>query len=116
MWTYQRKPLTEIPDGYVAFVYMITNLANDRKYLGKKLFRFTRKVKGKRNRKVIDSDWLTYYGSNKELKADVEALGPDQFKREILHLCNSKGELPTWRPSLSKHNALIREDLLQFMD
>jgi Putative endonuclease segE, GIY-YIG domain len=111
MWTYKKKPLTEIPDGYVAFVYMITNLSDGRKYIGKKMFRFTRKVKGKRKRKVIDSDWLSYYGSNKELKADVETLGPDQFEREILHLCKSKGDASYMEAKLQfKHNALIRED------
>ena len=64
------------------------------KYIGKKLFKFTRstKKKGKRVKKQVDSDWLDYYGSNKELLGDVEALGKKSFKRKILHLCKSKGE------------------------
>jgi hypothetical protein len=94
MWIHNDIPLDEIPEGYLAFVYLITNLTNGKKYVGKKLFRFTRsrKTKGKRVKKTVDSDWKSYYGSNKELQADVEQLGSEQFRREVLHLCKSKGE------------------------
>lgn len=93
-WYYQNNPLTEIPEGYVAFVYLITNLTNDRKYVGKKLFKFTKSTrrKGKRVKKQVDSDWQEYFGSNKELLADVQSLGKDKFKREIIRLCKTKGE------------------------
>ena len=93
-WTYKRKQFTEVPEGIIAFVYEITNEVDGRKYIGKKLFKFTRstKKKGKRVKKQVDSDWLDYYGSNKELIGDVEALGKKSFKRKILHLCKSKGE------------------------
>lgn len=94
MWTYNGKPLEEIPEGFVAFVYLITNNTDGRMYVGKKLFRFTRssKRKGKRVKKVVDSDWLDYFGSNKELLGDVEGLGKGSFTREILYLCKTKGE------------------------
>ena len=36
-WTYKNKIITEIPDGVEAFVYLITNLTNNRKYIGKGL-------------------------------------------------------------------------------
>ena len=93
-WIYQDEPFTEIPDGIVAFVYEITNLKTGRKYIGKKLFKFTRttKKKGKRVKKQIDSDWVEYYGSNKELLSHVDLFGKEKFKREILYLCKSKGE------------------------
>jgi hypothetical protein len=94
MWTLNNEPLTEIPDGYVAFVYLITNLKTGRQYVGKKLFRFTksRKVKGRRQKKLVSSDWIAYHGSNKVLKEEVSVLGEEHFKREILHLCRTKGE------------------------
>jgi len=94
MWLYKNTPLEEIPDGYVSFVYLITNQVTGRKYIGKKLFKFTRstKKKGKRVKKEVDSDWKDYYGSNKELNEHVELYGKDKFKREILYLCKSKGE------------------------
>ena len=93
-WTYNKEPLTEIPEGYTSFVYLITCVPTGRKYIGKKLFKFTRtaKKKGKRVKKQIDSDWLDYYGSNKELLQHVEIFGKEKFTREILHLCKSKGE------------------------
>lgn len=93
-WIYNNEPLEEIPEGYMAFVYCITNTVDGRRYIGKKLFKFTRstKKKGKKVKKQVDSDWKDYYGSNKELLGDVEALGKKDFTREILHLCKSKGE------------------------
>lgn len=94
MWTYNKEPFTEIPEGYIAFVYIITCVPTGRKYIGKKLFKFTRssKRKGKRVKKQVDSDWLDYYGSNKELLQHVEIFGKEKFTREILYLCKSKGE------------------------
>lgn len=96
MWLYQDKEFTEDQtEGYVGFVYLIENLANGKKYIGKKLFSSVRrkKVKGKTRRKktVKQSDWLSYYGSNKELLEDVKKYGESNFLRTILHLCKTKG-------------------------
>lgn len=92
-WIYEGKPFTD-PGEYVGFVYLIENKISGRRYLGKKLFKFRRtiKKKGKNKKKTIDSDWELYYGSNKELNEDVSRLGKEYFRREILHLCRSKGE------------------------
>lgn len=81
-------------DEYIGFVYNITNLTNNRQYIGKKLFKRskTKQVKGKKKRTVVESDWKNYYGSNKELLEDVEKLGVNNFKREVLRFCKSKGE------------------------
>ena len=94
MWFYNNEQITELPEDCVGFVYLITNLTNNRKYVGKKLFKFTRstKKKGKRVKKQVDSDWLDYYGSNKELLHHVEIFGKEKFTREIIRLCKSKGE------------------------
>jgi hypothetical protein len=69
-------------------------MSNGKKYIGKKLLKFrrTKQIKGKKKKTTIESDWKNYYGSNKELKADVEALGAHNFRREILRLCKTKGE------------------------
>lgn len=93
MWIYEDKEFLDW-EGYTSFVYLITNLANGRRYIGKKSFTFakTRQVKGKKKRSRVESDWKTYYGSSDELLADVEKYGADNFKREILRLCTSKGE------------------------
>ena len=94
MWMYNNEPIIEINPKYIAFVYMITNLTDGRKYIGKKLTKFsrTKMVKGKKKRVQVDSDWQTYWSSSDELKKDVSELGEHNFKREILHFCISKGE------------------------
>jgi hypothetical protein len=94
-WTYESIEFTEdLVGDNIGFVYQITNLANKRKYIGKKLFHSakTKQVKGKKKRYKVPSDWKTYYGSNEELKKDVKEMGEENFIRDILHLCKSKGE------------------------
>ena len=97
-WTYQGKIVEEISEEYIGFVYLITNLTNNKKYIGKKLakFKVTKKpLKGKKNkrRSTKESDWRDYWGSSDTLNADVENLGPQNFTREILYYCTSRGEL-----------------------
>jgi len=98
-WTYKEAGVTDLDMiGNVGFVYLITNLKTNRKYIGKKRFWFvkTRTVKKKKKREKVPSDWKEYYGSNKELQADVEALGLHQFKREVLYMCKTLGECTYW--------------------
>ncbi len=87
----------------MGFVYLITNITNNRKYIGKKLAKFSKttqktvKLKNgnKKKRKIrskVDSDWQDYYGSSPELTRDVELLGKENFQREILYYCRSKSE------------------------
>ena len=97
-WTYQQQILQEIPEGHIGFVYIITNLITGQKYIGKKLAQFKKTrppLKGKRlkRRSMIESDWRDYWGSSERLQADIEALGPENFTREILYLCKSKAEM-----------------------
>ena len=96
-WTYDNKVVDELPKDCVGFVYEITNTVSGRKYIGKKLARFKRSrkpLKGRVNKRryTVESDWQDYFGSSDQLLADVELLGKDKFKREILFYCNSKGE------------------------
>ena len=94
-WIYNQEPITEIPEGAIGFVYLITNQANGMKYIGKKNFYFskTKQVKGKKKRIKVESDWRDYYGSNKALVEHVSLFGENKFVREIVHLCKSKGEM-----------------------
>lgn len=98
-WLYRGTPLKseDIGDNY-GFIYVITDLRNNKKYVGKKLFwsKKTRQVKGKKKRSVVESNWMDYYGSSLELLVEIESAGQDSFKREVLHLCKSKGECNYW--------------------
>ena len=97
MWIHEGKEFTD-PDKWVGFVYLITDKSNGKKYVGKKNFWSTRKLpplKGQKRRrtKKSESDWKDYYGSSEEVKSLVESQGCDNFTREILHLCDSKGAM-----------------------
>lgn len=98
MWTYNGKIVDEKTiEGYVAFVYLITNNETGKAYIGKKRLNKLRTkppLKGKtRKRKIrTESNWREYYGSSKLLQEDVDKLGADKFTREILRLCKTLSE------------------------
>ena len=100
-WLYEQTQIETLPEDCVGFVYLITNKLSGRKYIGKKLAKFSKTTykvvklkngnkKRKKIRSKIESDWQLYYGSNDQLNQDILALGADNFTREILFYCNSK--------------------------
>tara|TARA_B100001094_G_scaffold98303_2_gene94454 strand:+ start:733 stop:1167 length:435 start_codon:yes stop_codon:yes gene_type:complete len=100
-WLYEGKPYNPpeefSTDDYWAFVYLITNRATAQKYIGKKFFwskKVLPKTKSRKRRKItyVESDWRTYYGSNRVLNEEREQAGNDMYYRQILHLCKTKGE------------------------
>ena len=102
-WHYNNQSVETLPDDCIGFVYQITNNLSGRKYIGKKLAKFSKTTykivkqkngtkKRKKIRSKIDSDWREYYGSSPELTADVINLGTENFTREILYYCKSKSE------------------------
>jgi hypothetical protein len=102
-WYYNGQIVTELPEDCAGFVYLITNTTNGKMYVGKKLAKFAKttykvvKLKNgnKKRKKIkskIDSDWQQYYGSSPNLTEDINRLGNDNFRREILYYCKSKAE------------------------
>ena len=92
MWTYQDQIVNELPNDCVGYVYLITNLTNGRKYIGKKLAKFAKTAyktvilkngtkKKKKIRSKIESNWQEYYGSSRELTAYIAKKGKEKLKR-----------------------------------
>ena len=118
-WTYEEKefnPDDEFLEPYQGFVYMITELDTGKKYIGKKFFwkPKTLPVTKTRKRKVktrVQSDWPKYHGSSAEVKTLVEEKGSDNFKREILKLCRTKGECSYYEAKLQfQYDVLLSDE------
>ena len=103
VWLFENSQVDVLPDDCVGFVYLITNNATGKRYIGKKLAKFSRTTyrvvkqkngikKRKKIKSKIDSDWQLYYGSNDQLNKDIQQLGTQSFTREILFYCGSKAE------------------------
>ena len=111
-WTYNKEEITDVEqlDKHImGFVYKIDHIPSNKSYIGKKFLIFTRKQKlGKKELKVFEgqkgrppkfkvvtkeSDWKTYWSSNKHLVELVKTEPEENFKRTIIKLCTSKKEL-----------------------
>ena len=92
-WVFEGIPfLSENIDDKFGFVYLITNIQNNRKYIGRKYFWQFRTPRGKKRKVKSESDWKNYYGSCPELKEDIDKLGRENFSRTILSLHKTKGK------------------------
>tara|TARA_B100001057_G_scaffold480861_1_gene554204 strand:+ start:325 stop:729 length:405 start_codon:yes stop_codon:yes gene_type:complete len=116
MWVYENKDFDQTPDEFQGFVYMVTEKDTGKKYIGKKFFwkPKTLPVTKSRKRRVrtrVESDWRTYYGSSKEVKTLVESKGKNNYKREILRLCKTKGECSYYEAKLQfQYDVLLSDE------
>jgi hypothetical protein len=60
--------------------------------------------------KLVESDWKSYYGSNEQLKLLVENKSADNYKREILILCKTKGDCSYYEAKLQFENDVLLKD------
>ncbi len=110
-WQYNGEVFTDVPKGMEGFVYIITNLTNNKKYIGKKHFWTRQKDRKTGRRKTLESDWKNYFGSCDELNEDVKTLGKEHFLREILYLCPHKKSMSYYETyEQFKRNVLLSED------
>lgn len=128
-WLHEEKEIVDIsqfPEGAVGFVYFITNLKSEKFYIGKKalymnqsklltkkeMLEWSKPGRIPKKRKIRkESDWKTYYGSNKLIKEEVKTLGEDKFQRNILKFCFSKKQMSYWEQYYQfEYNVLFRED------
>lgn len=108
-WTYQNEEITGIsdfPNGTFGFIYRVVHIPSGKAYIGKKVLQHTRKVKltkkelaeyegvvGRRpsyRLAVKESDWKTYWGSNKYLKELMKEEPLDNFERQIIACAPTK--------------------------
>ncbi len=113
MWTYRNKEFNQTEaEGYFGFVYIITHIPTNRKYVGRKFFTKagTKQVNGKKKKIRKVSDWQTYWSSSEMLQEEVKQNGEDQYTREILYLCKTKSELSYWETyEIFNRHALLNE-------
>ena len=116
MWLYNNQEFKETPEEFQGFVYCITELNTGMMYIGKKFFwkPKTLPVTKTRKRKVktrVVSDWKKYFGSSEQVKSLVEEKGAENFKREVLKLCRTKGECSYYEAKLQfEYDVLLREE------
>lgn len=108
--------ISKFPPNSYGFVYKIRHIPSDKIYIGKKILVNLRKVKltkkdlslyenqpgrkpsHKRIRK--ESNWKTYWGSNKELLELVKNEPDENFERQILKIASSKKLLTYYETQL----------------
>lgn len=114
-WVHKTLPITSInhmPENTFGFIYKVTHIPTKKKYIGKKVLYFERnkklgkkelailteerKAKGLRGRTPLkkkittESDWKTYFGSQKEILELVKEGKLEDFQREILQYVPDK--------------------------
>lgn len=115
-WLYNEQIFDETPEEYQGFVYLITELDTGKKYIGKKFFWKPKtlpitKTRKRRVKTRVESDWRKYYGSSITVKNLVEEKGLDNWKREILKLCETKGECSYYEAKLQfEHDVLLTDE------
>lgn len=120
-WLYNNEVMldnTQFPEKAIGFVYRIERISDGKFYLGKKLAYFTKTTvktvtlkngtkKKKKIRSFVPSDWQTYWSSSAELVKDVQDLGEEAFKREILCFCGNKGSLSYYELCYQMDNRVL---------
>lgn len=105
-----------VPEETYGFIYEITNLTNNKKYIGKKQMVSIKKLaplKGKKNKRhrKVETDWREYCSSSNELLEDIKQVGKKNFKFKILQFCNSKWELAYYEAKLQfECEVLLKEE------
>ena len=111
-WLYDGKVFeSEDIKDYFGFCYILSDLENGMKYIGRKYFYSVRKKKGIRKKVRSESDWKTYYSSSKKIQQMVLESGPNRFKREILSLYKTKGQV-----NYNETKLLFQHNVLEAVD
>lgn len=82
-------------DNIHGFIYIVEEISTGKIYIGQKHV-WTNKVttiNKKKKKQKIESDWKSYYGSSGYINNKIEKEGTSDFKRYIIALCISDGNL-----------------------
>ena len=113
-WLYEGEILDEVPESAFGFIYQITDLTTNRKYIGRKYFEQKRRVKkkGQKRRKVVrkDSGWRDYTGSSKPLNEAITKNGKGKFRFEILEFGYTKGQVNYLEENIQHRLQVILDD------
>jgi hypothetical protein len=105
------KTIEDFPQDCFGFIYEIKNTITGKFYIGKKSLyhnikkKLTKKElaeqsgpgrKATTKRVQKESDWATYWGSNKEILAEIKTNGNLAFTRQIIKMVRTKKELTYW--------------------
>lgn len=118
MWLFEEKvvgSIEDMPENTFGFIYEVEHIPSGRKYLGKKVLQFTRKLpplKGYRRKRTVvkESDWKDYYGSQAEIKKLVKEGKESDFKRTILKFVPSKKLLTYYETKYLFINGVLEKD------
>jgi hypothetical protein len=133
-WLYYEDEIANIsqfPEGTYGFIYKVTHLPTNKIYVGKKVLYHNQKKKltkaelelaTGRGRKSLykvvqkESDWKTYYGSQKDIKDLITQGKKDDFTREILQLVNNKKLLTYFETKWLFINGVLEHPDLYYND
>ena len=115
MWYYNDEVFNETPEDYQGFVYEVVELDPGCRYIGKKNFWKPKtlpitKSRKRRVRTRAESDWKSYFGSSEKVNSLVESKGEKEFKRVILRLCKTKGEMSYFEAKLQFEKDVLLND------
>lgn len=114
-WSITKDIIEQFDDNTLGFLYRITNLEDNRTYIGKKQMFAIKKLKplkGKKNKrhKVVETDWKTYTSSSEQVNKDIIRLGKDKFLFEIIKFCSSKSQLAYYEAKMQfEEDVLLNE-------
>ena len=114
MWHYKGKEInqrSDLPIKAIGIVYSIYNVFEDKTYIGKKILlnkRTKPPLKGYKRKRVdyIESNWLTYTGSNKETKNWKN----EDCIKEIVYICYNRTMMTYYETQLQFTEKVLESD------
>lgn len=116
------KSIEDVPGGAYGFIYMMTNKATGKFYIGRKNLYFERtkhlgkkelearidKRQSKKKKVIKESDWLNYNSSNEQILLEIEQ--GELFYKEIIEFCYSKKQLTYYEVYYQFKYDVLREN------